>query len=325
MHPPLKMAFAATLAAGAALAAAAGFAQDYPVKPVRFITGNPGATADILARHLGAGLAKRWQQPVVVDNRGGAAAMISADLAAKAPSDGHTLLMGQLNSHGIAVNLYRNLPYDPVKDFVAITRVASVPQVLIVHPSVPATSVREFIDHARKRSGTLDYASSGNGTSSHLTTELFRQRTGLDLVHIQYKGGAAATRSIMSGETKVAFVLLSTGWNTLTSGKVRALAIASRQRVEVIPDVPTFDEAGLQGFESTAWFGVFAPARTPQSIVKRVNREIVDILRTPSVQRDLMRLGTVVNPGTPEEFSVFIGSEIVKWRDVIKTAGIQPQ
>ena len=255
----------------------------------------------------------------------GAAAMISAEIAANALPDGYTLLMGQLNSHAIAVSLHRKLSYDPLKDFAPITLVALAPQVLVVNSSMPVNSWRELAVYAGKRPGQIDYASAGNGTASHLTAELLKQVAGLNLVHVPYKGGAAAIRAVMSAEVKTGFAALATAWPVLKSGKIRALAIASRQRFPTLPDVPTFDEGGLPKFEATTWFGMFAPARTEKGLVARLNHEIVEILHTPSIQQALMNLGAEPAPGAPEEFRAFIKSEIVKWRDVIKTAGIQPQ
>jgi len=295
------------------------------MKPVRVITGNPGATADILARHIAAQLNERWGRPVIVDNRGGAAGTISAEIAAHALPDGYTLLMGQLNSHALAVSLHRKLSYDPLTDFAPITRVALAPLLFVVNSSMPTNSWRELADYARQRPGQIDYASAGNGTTSHLTAELFKQAAGLDLLHIPYKGGGAAIRAVMSAEVKTGFVALASAWPILKSGKIRALAIASRQRFPTLPDVPTLDEGGLPKFESTTWFGMFAPAHTGKALVARLNRDIVEILRTPSVRQDLLKQGAEPAPGTPEEFTAFIKSEIVKWRDVIKTAGIQPQ
>ena len=297
----------------------------YPTKPVRLVAGNPGATADILARHVGRWLTERWGQQVIVDNRGGAGGIRFAEFAARATPDGYTLVMGNLPSHGIAVSIHRKLPYDPVKDFMPVARVALVPMLLVVHPSVPAGSLREFIDYARQRPGAIDYASAGNGTGSHLTSELFKQLTRLDLVQVQYKGGGAQMVAIMSGETKTGFAALSTAWPMLTSGKLKPLAIASKQRAEAVPNVPTFDEAGMPGFESTIWFGIFAPARTPAALVARLNRDIVEIARASSFRQELLKQGAEAAPTTPEDFGAFVKTEIIKWRGVMKLAGISPR
>lgn len=311
--------------AASVLLADAVSAKDYPTRPVRVVAGNPGATADILARHIGRRLSERWGQQVVVDNRGGAAATIAAGIVANASADGYTLLMGQLNSHALAVNLYKRLSYDPVAGFAPITRVASAPQVLVVTSSLPVRSWREFADYAMKHPGALNYASAGHGTASHLTTEFMKQAAKLNLVHINYKGGASAMVAIMSDEAKAGFIPLSTALPIAQTGKARVLAIASMRRFSTLPDVPTLHESGLSNFEAASWFGLFAPAGTPGALVARLNREVVETLRTPSVQQDLLKLGAETNPGTPEEFANFVRSEIVKWRDVVKTAGILPQ
>lgn len=300
-------------------------AEAYPTKPVRIITGNPGATADILARYLGLWLTERWGQQVIVDNRGGAGGIRFAEFAARAAPDGYSLVMGNLPSHGVAISLHRKLSYDPLEDFLPVTRVALVPMLLVVHPSVPAESLRDFIDYAKKRPGVINYASAGHGTGSHLTTELFKQLTRLELVHIQYKGGSAQMVAIMSGEAKTGFAAVPSAWPMLSSGRVKPLAIASTQRAEALPNVPTFNEAGLPGFESTLWFGIFAPARTPVTLVSRINRDIVDVLRARSNQGELLKQGAEAASGTPEEFGAFVKTEIVKWRNVMKAAGIKPQ
>lgn len=308
-----------------AIAAPPMFAQDYPVKPVRIITGNPGATADILVRQIGHRLTERWGQQIVVDNRGGAGATIAAEIAANASPDGYTLLMGQLNSHALAVSLHKNLPYNALNDFAPITLVASAPQVLVVNRSVPAASWPEFAHYIKQRPGTINYASAGYGTASHLTTELLKQLAKLDLTHINYKGGAAATVAIMGGEASAGFVPLATAWPLLQSGRIKLLGISSMSRFPTLPNVPTLHESGLSKFESASWFGMFGPARTQKTLVSRLNREIVEILQTRSIQQDLLKLGAEAAPSTPEEFGAFVKSEILKWREVINTAGIQQQ
>lgn len=309
----------------AAVAARPMFAQDYPVKPVRIIAGNPGATADILVRQIGRRLTERWGQQVVVDNRGGAGATIAAEIAANASPDGYTLLMGQLNSHALAVSLYKKLSYDALNDFAPISLVASAPQVLVANRSIPAESWPEFARYISQRPGAINYASAGYGTASHLTTELLKQLAKLDLTHINYKGGAAATVAIMGGEASVGFVPLSTAWPVLQSGKIKLLAISSLRRFPTLPNVPTLHESGVSKFESASWFGIFGPARTKKALVGRLNREIVEILQTPLIQQDLLKLGAEATPSTPEEFGAFVSSEILKWRKVINGAGIQPQ
>ena len=307
------------------LSVAPGLAQGYPARPIRIITGNPGATADILTRQIGRRLTDRWGKQIVVDNRGGAGGTIAAEITANAAPDGYTLLMGQLNSHALAVNLHKKLSYDALHDFSPISFIASAPQVLVVNRSFPADNWSQFAQFIRQHPGKFNYASSGYGAGSHLTSELLKQIAKLDIAHINYKGGAAATFAITSGEASAGFVLLSTAMTALQSGKIKPLAISSMQRFPTLPNVPTFHESGLAKFEASSWFGMFGPASTTRTLVGLLNREIVDILRTAAVQQDLLKLGAVATPSTPEEFGAFVKSEILKWREVIYLAGIQKQ
>ena len=323
MHPGLTLQLATVFAIGLAVAPQAS-ANEYPVRPVRVLTGNAGATADIVTRQLGRRLTERWGQQIVVDNRGGAAATIAAEIAANAPPDGYTLLMGQLNSHALAVNVYARLSYDPVADFAPIARVASAPQVLAVTGSIPGGNWQQFADYVRQRPGQLNYASAGHATASHLTAEFLKQAAKLDLVHVNYKGGSSAMLALAGGEAAAGFVPLATALPLAQSGKVKLLAIASLRRFPALPDVPTFDESGVRKFEAASWFGMFAPARTSPALVARLNRDIVDVLQMPSMQQDLLRQGAEAVPTTAAEFSDFVKREIAKWREVIRRAGIAP-
>ncbi len=308
---------------GLLLLGAAGHAQTYPTRPVRIIAASTGTTGDLLARYLGERLNERWGQPVVVENRSGAGATIAAEVAAKAAPDGYTLHIGQLASFSAAVSLYKKLSYDPVKDFAPITLYAQVPLMFLAHPSVPAASLREFIDYAKKRSGAINYSSAGPGTGSHLTTELLNHVAGLRLVHVPYRGTGAAVTAILGGEVQVASIVLPNALPQVKAGKARAYAITSKSRFAGAPEVPTAHEAGLAGFESTAWFGMLVPARTPANLVGKLNRDMVEILRTPAIQAWLLTQGAVPSPGTPEEFAAFIKSETAKWADVVKRAGVK--
>lgn len=258
---------------------------------------------------------------VIVENRSGAGATIAADVAAKAPPDGYTLHIGQLASFAAAVSLYRKLPYDPVRDFAPITRYADVPLIFIAHPSLPAASLREFIGYAKKRPGAIHYASASNGTGSHLTMELLAHVAGIKLLHIPYKGSGAATTAIIAGEAPVAAIVVPNALPQVKAGKARAYAITSLKRFAGAPDIPTADEAGLPGFESSGWFGMFAPARTPKELLARLNREMVDVLRAPATEAWLLSQGATPSPGTPEELTEFVRSETVKWKKVIELAG----
>jgi tripartite-type tricarboxylate transporter receptor subunit TctC len=298
-------------------------AQTYPTKPVRIIAGAAGTTNDILSRHLAQQLTERWGKQVIVDNRPGAAGTIAADLAAKAAPDGYTLHITQVASFAAAVTLYRKLPYDPIKDFAPITLYAETPLMLIAHPSMPPASLREFIDFAKKRPGAINFASGGGGTAGHLTTELLNYVAGLKLVHVPYKGSGAATLALMSGEAQFSSTVLPTILPQVKAGKVKVYAVTSKRRFAGAPDIPTAAEAGLPGFESTAWFGMSAPSRTPTDLISRLNRDIVEILRAPAVRDWLLAQGAEPLPSTPEEYAAYLRSEIVKWKKVIEVSGVR--
>ena len=296
-------------------------AQAYPAKPVRIIAGAAGTTNDILSRHLAQQLSERWGKQVILDNRPGAAGTIAADHASKAAPDGYTLHITQVASFAAAVTLYRKLPYDPIKDFAPITLYAETPLMLLAHPSLPPANLREFIAFAKKRPGAINFASAGAGTASHLTTELLNHLAGLKLVHVPYKGSGAATLALVSGEAQFSSIVLPTILPQVKVGKVKAYAVTSRKRFAGAPDIPTAGEAGLAGFESTAWFGMSAPARTPPDLISRLNREIVEILRTPAVRDWLLAQGAEPTPSSPEEYAAHLKSEIVKWKKVIEVSG----
>lgn len=302
-------------------AASAQGASTYPTRPVRIIAASPATTGDLLARHLAQRLNERWGQPVIVENRAGAGAIIAAEAAAKAAPDGYTLHIGQLASFAAAPFLHKTLRYDPVKDFAPITFYAEVPLMLLAHPSVPAATLQEFIAYAAKRPGALNYSSAGAGTGSHLTAEMLKHRTGLNLVPVHYKGTGAALTALLSGEVQFAVIVLPNALPQVRAGKVRAYAITSKSRFAGAPEVPTAQEAGLPDFESTGWFGMLAPARTPASLVQRLNRDMVEVLRAPATQAWLLSQGAVPSPGTPAEFAAFIKNETAKWKKVIEASG----
>ena len=324
MHALQKVWFATLIAAGVFALAASASAQNYPTKPVRIIVGPPGTARDIVTRHLAQRLSERWGQPVVVENRGGLAT-IGAAVAAQAPADGYTLLMADQTSHAVAPSLYKDLAYDPVKDFAPITLVASAPMVLIAHPSVPAANLREFIDYAKQRPGAINYATAGPGTANHLPGELLKQVAGVDMVPIHYKGGGAAMIAIVSGEVKAEFNLMPIALPHVRAGKVKAYVTTGKKRFAGAPDIPTVAEAGLPELESEYWIGMFAPAHTPPAIVEKLNRDFVEILQTPAMRTALLDQGAEPVPGTPGEFAAFINSETLKWGRVIRTAGLKPE
>ncbi|MFN7085655.1 MAG: Bug family tripartite tricarboxylate transporter substrate binding protein [Burkholderiales bacterium] len=320
MAPMKKLALFLALAAAAA-AQAADPAATYPSRPIRIMGQGAGSTADYLSRYIGQKLTERWGQQVVVDNRAGAGGTIATDIVAKATPDGYTLVMGHAGTHVSAVSLYKNLPYDPIRDFAPITRVASLVTVLVIHPSVPVSNVKELIAYARQK-GDLSYASAGNGTISHLTGELFKQVTGLNIQHVPYKSAGFALTAILSGETQVSFLSPVTAHAQLKSGKVKALAVSSRERFVGAPDIPSATEAGIPGMEAELWFGLFTTAGTPQAIVGKLNREIVAILGSADVKEAMLARGAVVTPSTPEALTAWVKSELKKWTPIIKASGI---
>src|SRR5687768_752360 len=267
----------------AALTSAPASAQTaYPSKTIRFVVPfPPGGPLDIVARVIAQDLNKAWSQPVIVDNRPGAGGNIGADVVAKSPPDGYTILMGAVSTHAINVWLYSKLPYDPIRDFAPVTLVTSVPNVLVVHPSVPAKNARELIALARSRPGELNFASGSTGSAGHLAGELFNTTAKVKTVHIPYKGAAPAVTDLMAGHVSFMFDNLASGLPNIKSGRVRALAVTTLKRSPFLPDTPTLDESGLRSFDVGTWFGIFAPAATPRDVVTRLNTEIVRLLRTP--------------------------------------------
>lgn len=311
------------LAMAAALpAVAAESAATYPSKPIRIMGQGAGSTADYLSRFLGQKLTERWGQAVVVDNRSGAGGTISSDVVAKAAPDGYTLVMGHAGTHVSAVSLYKDLPYDPIRDFAPITRVTTGVTVLVVHPSVPVSTAQELIAYA-KQQGNLNYASAGNGTMSHLTGELFNQVAGVKLVHVPYKSAGQALIALLGNETQLSFLSPITAHTQIRSGRVKALAVSSRARFPGAPDIPSATEAGIPGMEALLWFGLFAPTHTPQPIVMKLNQTIGEILRQPEIKDAILKQGAEVAPSTPDELRAFVKSELVKWTKVIKDGGIK--
>jgi tripartite-type tricarboxylate transporter receptor subunit TctC len=308
--------------AGTAVTASA---QSYPTKPVRIITAGAGTFHDIVTRHLGQRLSERWGQPIVVENQPGAGMTIGSGIAARAKPDGYTLLMADRTSFAVAPSLYKSLPYDPVKDFSPITLVARAPSILVAHASVPAANLREFIEYAKRQPGGINFAAAGPGTVNHMTGELFKHVTGVNLVSVQYKGGGASMLAIVSGEVKAGFSLIPVALPHVTAGKVKAYAIASNKRFAGAPDVPTATEAGLLGFESEQWIGMVTTARTPASLVLKLNRDFVEILQSPAMRDVLLAQGAEPALGTPEEFAAFVKSETVKMKKVIEVAGIRAE
>jgi tripartite-type tricarboxylate transporter receptor subunit TctC len=264
-----------------------------------------------------------WKQPVVVENR--ARGSISAGAAAKSAPDGYTLLIGDRTWQAVAPSLYKELPYDPAKDFAEITLIASTPMLIVAHPSVPATSLGEFIAYAKRLPQPLAYATAGIGTATHLPGEQLKQLAGIDLTAVHYKGGGAAMVALLSGEVKAEFNLLPQALPHIKTGRVKAYAITAKKRFPGAADIPTVVEAGFPDLVADYWIGLFAPARTPPSVVAKINRDVVAILQSAAMRAFLLDQGAEPVPGTPEEFAAFIKRETVKWGKVIKTAGIKPE
>jgi len=317
------------LAAGMALAATfagvagSAFAQGgYPTKPITLIVPfSAGGTTDILARIVGLQLSKSLGQPVVIDNRPGAGGNIGAALAAKAPGDGYTLFMGTIGTHAINQSLYAKLPYDPVKDFAPITRVAMVPNVVVVNPKVPAKNIKELIAYVKANPDKLSFGSSGSGSSMHLSGELFNAMTGLHIQHIPYKGSAPAVNDLLGNQIGLMFDNLPSSYPHIKAGQLRALAVTSAKRSPALPNVPTVAEAGVPGYEATSWFALYATAGTPQPILDRLNTEVVKILQKPEVQKQLAEQGAEAHPEKPADLADFMKSETAKWSKVVKSSG----
>jgi tripartite-type tricarboxylate transporter receptor subunit TctC len=285
----------------------------------------PGGPNDILGRVIGAELSKQVGQQVVIDNRGGAGGTIGTDLAAKAAPDGYTLLLAGTASLSINPSLMAKLPYDAVNDFAPITLLATAPSLLIVHPSLPVKTVRDLIVLAKAKPGSLNYASAGIGTPPHLAGELFKVMTGVSLVHVPYKGGGPALTDLLAGQVELYFSGISSALQLAKDGKVRPIAVTSLKRTAVAPELPTFAEAGVPGYEVGNWYAVVVPARTPAPVIARLNGELVKATHNPEIKRRFLELGADPVGSTPEELTKYQRAEIEKWAKVIKSAGIKPE
>ncbi|HEX3632478.1 MAG TPA: tripartite tricarboxylate transporter substrate binding protein [Casimicrobiaceae bacterium] len=312
----------AAFGALALLLAAGAWAQAYPTRPIRLVVPFPPAgTTDILARAVAQRLSVSLGQSVIIDNRPGAAGNIGSDLVAKSAPDGYTLLMGTVGTHAINPSLYGKMPYDHVKDFVPIVLVAGVPNVLEVTPSLPVNSVAELIKLAKEKPGQLNFASSGSGTSIHLSGELFKTMAGVDMMHVPYKGSAPALTDLMGGQVQLMFDNLPSSLAQIKAGKLRAIAVTSAQRAPALPNVPTIAESGLPGFEASSWFGLLAPAGTPAAVVARINADVNQWLQTAEAKESLLAQGAIPAGGTPEQFAAHIRAETEKWAKVVKVSG----
>ncbi len=311
------------LCVAVSLFADVAWGQAYPSKPLKLILPFPaGGPTDIVARAMGQGLTDAMGQNVVIDNRPGGGGMIGATLAARAPADGYTLLLGGITTFGVAPSVHKNPPYDSVKDFQPVTLTTRQPLMLMTHPSLPAKTVDEFIALAKARPGEINYASSGPGGSGHMAGELLKLVTGIDIVHIPYKGAPPALNELIAGQVQALFGTPLITAQHVRAGRVRALAITGVQRSAALPEVMTFAEAGLPAYDASSWNGILVPAGTPRAIVDRLNAEIVRILKSPGVRERFAQDGALPTPTTPEEFAGFIKSEIAKWAKVVQAARI---
>lgn len=297
-------------------------AQVYPSKPIRIVAPfPPGGPADILSRIIGHKLSQSWGQQVIVDNRPGAGGNIGADLVAKAAPDGYTLLLGFVGTHAINASLYAKMPYDNVKDFEPVSQIAAVTIVLVVHPSVPASSIKELIELAKSKPGQLTFGSPGNGTPQHLAGQLFNTMAGVDMQHVPYKGAVPALTDLLGGQVSMIFSSMPPALPLVKTGKIRALGVTSATRSSAAPLIPTITESGLPGFEVNNWYGILAPRGTPKEIVSKLNAEIVKILNMPDVKESLAVQGAEPVSGTPEQFAAYIKEETEKWAKIVKYSG----
>ena len=301
-------------------------AQPYPTKPIRIIVAyTPAGTTDILARVVGQKMSEGFAQPVIVDNRPGVNGNIGTELAAKATADGHTLLMVTAGTHGINPSLYRKLGFDAVKDFAPISLVANVPNILVVNNSVPVKSVKEFIAHLKAHPDKFNYGTPGNGSTGHLSMEMFKTMTGTRMQHIPYKGSAGVLADVIGGQITATIDNLPPYLPQVKAGKIRGLAVSSVKRAAVLPDLPTIAESAVPGYNSGSWFGLVAPAGTPRPVIEKLALETQRVLKLPDVAERVAGLGAESVGSTPEQFAVYIKAEIAKWAKVIKEAGVELQ
>ncbi|HSC93549.1 MAG TPA: tripartite tricarboxylate transporter substrate binding protein [Burkholderiales bacterium] len=324
MKTPLARAALAVLFA--ALPVAGAIAQAYPTKAIRVVVPfPPGGTSDIIGRTLGIRLSKSLGQPVVMDNRAGVAGSIGASIAAKSPPDGYTLLVGNVGPIAVNNQVYKAVDYDSIRDFTPITLAVTAPQLVVVHPSVPAKTFKEFNALVKKYAGKINYGSSGPGSISHLSAELYKSMTKSDMLHVPFKGSALITTSAIAGEVDVVFSDMAVILPHVQSGRLRALAVTGPKPTPLVPGVPTVAESGVPGFSMTSWWGIFGPARMPQPIVTRLNKELTSILKHPEVIKTFATLGVDAATSTPEELGALVKSEVPKYAKLISAIGLPKQ
>lgn len=327
MRTRLVAAILTALCSGASVAPAAittAQVQTYPSKPIRLIVPfSPGGSGDAIMRVVGQKLTEAWGQPAIIDNRAGASGAIGLQMAARSPPDGYTLVHGTASTHTINPILQHDLPYDTVRDFAPVAILMATPNIIVAHPSVPASNLKELILLARGKPGQLSYASNGSGTSSHMAGELLNLEAGIKLAHIPYKGAGPGIIEVLGGHVQLLIGAVATSLPHVATGRLKAFAITSLQRSAAAPNVPTVAESGLPGFEVAQWFAIYAPAKTPQEILAKLNAEINRALNQPSVKNEFTRQGFDVDNRTPEQFAAYMQAETVKWTKLIKATGIR--
>lgn len=297
-------------------------ADVYPSKPIRFVVPYPpGGASDVTARLIGQKLTAQWGQQVIVENRPGANGNIAADVVAKAAPDGYTMLMGNVGPNAISASLYPTLPYDVVKSFAPVTLTTTVPIVLLVNPALPVKTVADLVAYAKANPNKINFASAGNGSSNHLTGELFKLAAAIDIVHVPYKGDGQAITDLMGGQVSMMFTTAVAALPHVTSGKLRAIAVASPKRIAAMPDLPTIDESGFPGFSASSWGGILFPAGTPGPVVAKMHDGVVGVLAMPDIRKKLQVMGAEIVGNSPEEFASYIQAETIKWGKVVKSSG----
>ena len=316
---------ARTLLLFAALTACAQ-AQSYPAKPVRIVVGFvAGGPSDLVARMVAQQLTERMGQQFIVENRAGATGLIGAELVAKAPADGHTLYLASQTTHAVAPAMFAKVGFDPIKDFATVVRVAHNPLLMVSHPSLPVKSFKELVALAKSRPGQINFATGGIGSSPHMSMELIKSMTHIDMVPVHYKGDGAAIIDVLGGHMQLFTASIGTLLPNVRSGRMRGLAVTSQKRSAMAPEFPTLDESGLKGYEVLTWFGILAPTGTPQSVVTRLNDQILQSVATPVVRDQLLKMGFEIVPNTPEQYSAFLKQEHARWGKVVRDLGLKAE
>jgi len=309
-----------------ALAPFAAWGQVYPAKPIRVVVPfAPGGTSDIIGRTLGQRLSEAWKQPVIMDNRAGVAGSLGASIAAKSPPDGYTLLVGNVGPVAVNPQIYKAVEYDSIRDFTPITLAVTAPQIVVVHPSVPAKTFKEFNALVQRQKGNLNYGSSGPGSISHLCAELYKRMTKTDMLHVPFKASAFITTAVLAGEIDLVFSDMAVVLPHVQAGRLRALAVTGPKQTPLVPGIPTVSESGVPGFNMTSWWGMFGPAGMPRPIVTQLNTELVRILKLPDVQKTFATLGVDAANSTPEELAALVKAEVPKYAKLIAEIGIPKQ